>query len=210
MRGCVGGRLREVEVMKYILYVHGMGGSPSEAERYKNICPGFEVIGAEYDGSFPAKARDDIRRAYDGLRGNVYLLANSIGAYFAILALQDCKVEKAMFISPILDMERVILGMMRRAGVSENDLRMKGEIVTASGEFLSREYLRFVRENPLTWNVPTEILYAGNDTITSRETVNNFVSGHDVKLTVMDNGEHWFHTEEQIAFLDEWLRRALA
>ena len=107
-------------------------------------------------------------------------------------------------------MERVILDMMSRAGVSEDDLRLKGEIVTASGEILSWEYLRFVRENPLTWNVPTEILYAGNDTITSRETVNDFASGHDVKLTVMENGEHWFHTEEQIAFLDEWLRRVLA
>ena len=196
--------------MKYILYVHGMGGSPSEAERYRKIYPDFEVIGAEYDGSFPAKARDEIRRTYDSLRGNVYLLANSIGAYFAMLALQGCEVAKAMFISPILDMERVILDMMRRAGVSENELRVKGEIVTASGEVLSREYLRFVRENPIAWSVPTEILYAGNDTITSRETVNNFASGHDVKLTVMDNGEHWFHTEEQIAFLDEWLRRVLS
>ena len=196
--------------MKVILYVHGMGGSPSESEHFRGICPGFEVIGAEYDGSFPAKARDDIRRIYDGLRGNVYLLANSIGAYFAMLALQGCEVEKAMFISPVLDMERVIMDMMNRAGVSEDDLRVKGEIVTSSGNVLSWKYLRFVRENPLTWNVPTEILYAGNDAITSRETVNNFVSGHDVKLTVMDNGEHWFHTEEQIAFLDEWLRRALA
>ena len=199
--------------MKYILYVHGMGGSPSESEHFRGICPGFEVIGAEYDGSFPAKARDDIRRIYEcqlAQQKQVYILANSIGAYFAMLALQGCEVEKAMFISPVLDMERVIMDMMNRAGVSEDDLRMKGEIVTSSGNVLSWEYLRFVRENPPTWNVPTEILYAGNDTITSRETVNNFVSGHDVKLTVMDNGEHWFHTEEQIAFLDEWLRRILA
>lgn len=195
--------------MKCILYVHGMGGSPSEAERYREICPGFDVIGAEYDGSFPSRARDDIRGIYDSLRGNVYLIANSIGAYFAMLALQGCEVKKALFISPVLDMERVILGMMRRAGVSEDDLRVKGEIVTASGGVLSLEYLRFVRENPLVWNVPTEILYAGNDTITSRETVNEFASGHDVKLTVMENGEHWFHTEGQIAFLDEWLGRAL-
>lgn len=209
VRGRFAGRVRKAEVMKIILYVHGMGGSPSEAERYKKICPCFDVIGAEYDGSFPAKARDDIRRIYDGLRGNVYVLANSIGAYFAMLALQGCDVEKAMFISPILNMERVILDMMNRSGVSEDDLRLKGEIVTASGDLLSWEYLRFVRENPLTWNAPTEILYAGNDTITSRETVNEFLSGHDVKLTVMDNGEHWFHTEEQIAFLDEWLRRVL-
>ena len=25
-------------------------------------------------------------------------------------------------------------------------------------------------------------------------------------LTVMDGGEHWFHTDEQMAFLDKWIR----
>ena len=194
---------------KIILYVHGMGGSPREAERYRDICAGFDVIGVEYDGSFPANAMNDIRRAYDNARGKIYVLANSIGAYFSMLALQGCEVEKALFISPILDMERVILDMMSRAGVSEADLRGKGEIVAASGEVLSWEYLRFVRKNPIAWSVPTEILYAGNDVITSRQTVNDFVRGHDAGLTVMENGEHWFHTEEQLAFLDEWIRRIL-
>ena len=194
---------------KIILYVHGMGGSPREAERYRDICAGFDVIGVEYDGSFPANAMNDIRIAYDNARGKIYLLANSIGAYFSMLALQGCDVEKALFISPILDMERVILDMMSRAGVSEADLRGKGEIVAASGEVLSWEYLRFVRENYIAWSVPTEILYAGNDVITSRQTVNDFVRGHDAGLTVMENGEHWFHTEEQLAFLDEWIRRIL-
>lgn len=194
---------------KIILYVHGMGGSPLEAERYKEVCPGFEVIGAEYDGSFPANARDDIRRAYDCLRGKIYVLANSIGAYFTMLALHGRNVAKALFISPVLDMEGVILGMMRGAGISEDDLRREGEIVTASGELLSWEYLCFVRENPLTWDVPTEILYAGHDGITPRETVKEFVRSHDAGLTVMEDGEHWFHTEGQIAFLDEWLRYIL-
>ena len=196
--------------MKVILYVHGMGGSPREAERYREVCPGCEVVGVEYDGSFPANARDDIRRAYDSMRGEIYVLANSIGAYFTMLALHGRDVAKAFFISPVLDMEGVILGMMRRAGVSEDELRRKGEIVAASGEVLSWEYLSFVRDNPVTWSIPTEILYAGNDGITSRETVDEFVSKHDVRLTVMENGEHWFHTEEQLAFLDEWLRRVLS
>ena len=195
--------------MKCVLYVHGMGGSPSEAENFRKDCPGFEVVGVEYDGSFPAKARDGIRSAYDTVRAeydSVPVIANSIGAYFTMLALHGRDVAKALFISPILDMERVILDMMRRAGVSEDELRRKGEIVTASGEILSWEYLCFVRENPVTWSVPTEILYAGHDSITSRETVNEFVSRHDARLTVLEDGEHWFHTEEQVAFLDGWIR----
>lgn len=26
-------------------------------------------------------------------------------------------------------------------------------------------------------------------------------------LTIMKNGEHWFHTEEQMQFLDAWIKR---
>ena len=198
---------------KVILYVHGKGGSSVEAENYRNDCPGFDIIGVDYDGSFPSKARDSIRSAYDNVRGkykSVYVLANSIGAYFTMLALQNCEVAKAMFISPILDMERVILGMMEYSGVSEAELRGKGEIPAAFGEVLSWKYLCFVRENPVTWNVPTEILYAGKDNITSRRTVDDFVSSHEAGLTVMEDGEHWFHTDEQLAFLSEWIRRVLS
>ena len=190
-----------------ILYVHGMGGSAQEAEHYRRICPGFEVIGVDYEGYVPESVRDTVRRYYDDARGkydSVSVIANSIGAYFSMLALGGREVARAMFVSPVLDMERVILDMMEQAGVSEQELREKGEIGA-----LSWKYLCFVRDNPITWDIPTEILYAGHDDITSRETVDEFVRTHDAKLTVMDDGEHWFHTEEQVAFLDEWIRRVL-
>lgn len=29
---------------------------------------------------------------------------------------------------------------------------------------------------------------------------------HNAQLTVMQNGEHWFHTEEQMRFLDNWIK----
>ena len=191
-----------------ILYVHGMGGSAQEAEHYRRICPGFEVIGVDYEGYVPETVRDTIRRYYDDARGkyeSVSVIANSIGAYFSMLALGGREIAKAMFVSPVLDMERVILDMMEQAGVSEQELREKGEI-----DALSWEYLCFVRDNPITWDIPTEILYAEHDNITSRETVNEFVRTHGAKLTVMENGEHWFHTEEQVAFLDEWIMRSIS
>ncbi len=95
------------------------------------------------------------------------------------------------------------------ANISEKDLCEKGEIPTDFGETLSWKYLCFVRENPITWNVPTEILYAGNDNLISRQTINEFVSSHNAHLTVMENGEHWFHTDEQLAFLDVWMKKAI-
>ena len=75
---------------------------------------------------------------------------------------------------------------------------------------MSWKYLCFVRENPITWNIPTEILYAGNDNLVSRQTVNEFTGNHNnAHLTVMENGEHWFHTEEHLAFLNAWMKRVI-
>lgn len=197
---------------KAILYVHGKGGSYLEAQQYKKNCQGFDIIGIDYNIDFPWVVQNQIQAAYDKVHekyDDIYLIANSIGAYFAMHTLQDCDIKKALFISPMLDMERFILDMMCRANVSEKDLYEKGEIPTDFGETLSWKYLCFVRENPIVWNVPTEILYAGNDNLVSYQTVNQFISSHNAHLTVMKNGEHWFHTEEQLAFLDSWMKNAI-
>lgn len=195
---------------KAILYIHGKGGSYLEAEAYKKNCAGFDIIGVDYKDYFPWSVEKQIKTAYDKVRKkykHICLLANSIGAYFAMYALQNCQLEKALFISPVLDMERLILDMLEKANVSEKELQAKGEVSTEFGETLSWKYLCFVRENPIEWNIFTEILYAGKDNLTSRETVENFFETHNAALTVMENGEHWFHTEEQIAFLDEWMKK---
>ena len=99
--------------------------------------------------------------------------------------------------------------MMMWANVSEQELLEKGEISTDFGEVLSWEYLCFARKNKINWEVPTEILYAENDNLTSLETVNKFVKNHNANLTIMENGEHWFHTEEQISFLDNWMKKSI-
>ena len=193
---------------KVILYIHGKGGSYVEAERYKKNCAGFDVVGIDYQGDLPWIVGNQIKSAYEKARkeyDHIWIIANSIGAYFAMYALQNCEIEKALLISPILDMERLILDMMDWAKVTEKDLREKGEIPTDFGETLSWEYLCFVREHPITWNVPTEILYAEKDELTSRQTVDRFFESHHGSLTVLENGEHWFHTDEQLAFLDKWM-----
>ena len=33
-----------------------------------------------------------------------------------------------------------------------------------------------------------------------------FAERHHADLTVVPGGEHWFHTDEQMGFLDEWIR----
>ena len=197
---------------KAMLYIHGKGGSAAEAEHYRGLCPGYDVVGLDYRGDTPWETKEEIADAYDRLReqyDTVRLIANSIGAYFAMNALAGKGVERAFFISPIVDMEKLITDMMAWAGVTEEELRARQEIETAFGETLSWEYLCYVREHPVIWDTPTAILYAGGDHLTARETVSAFAEKTGASVRIMEDGEHWFHTAEQMAFLDEWLQSVL-
>jgi pimeloyl-ACP methyl ester carboxylesterase len=197
---------------KAIIYIHGKGGSSFEINQYKESCLGFDMIGIDYNEYLPWIVEKQIKSVYEKVEKTyeeIYILANSIGAYFAMHTLQNSNIKKALFISPILDMEQLILNMMNWANVSEETLCEKKEISTDFGETLSWKYLCFVRENPIVWNIPTEILYGEKDNLASRETVDKFIKNHNAHLTVMENGEHWFHTEEQLIFLNNWLKQSL-
>ena len=194
-----------------VVYIHGKGGSAGEAEAYRALFPG-EVIGFDYRAQTPWEARQEFPAFFDSLRaagGPPILIANSIGAYFAMQSLAGRPIRKAFLISPIVDMERLILAMLRQTGMTEAALRNNGELRTDSGEVLSWDYLCDARQNPCFWEVPTHILYGEKDFLTSYDTIVAFSRRIGAELTVMKDGEHWFHTEEQMAFLFSWMRRAL-
>ena len=56
------------------------------------------------------------------------------------------------------------------------------------------------------WNIPTYILYGEKDNMTSYETILNFANKTKANLTIMKGGEHWFHTDQQMEFLDNWIK----
>lgn len=147
-------------------------------------------------------AYENTAKKYD----SISVIANSIGAYFTMNSLHDCKFEKALFISPIVNMEKLIYDMMSWANVTEEELCKKGEIPTDFGETLSWGYLQYVKKNPINWTAETKILYGGHDNLTSRNTIEDFAKKHSSVLTIMENGEHWFHTPEQVDFLDKWMK----
>ncbi|TGD23659.1 alpha/beta hydrolase [Companilactobacillus suantsaicola] len=197
---------------KAILYVHGKGGSAAEARRFGMDCPEYDVFGVDYQEYLPWVVEKLILEDYERLSRNyesVSLITNSIGTYFGMLALQDKPLKKALFISPILDMEKSITDSLQAENISETQLQKEAQITLKTGKEVSWRYLQFVREHPIDWQVPTSILYGEKDDHTSIETVNKFVSEHSCKLTVMPKGEHWFHTREQLAFLDKWTKKEL-
>ena len=198
--------------MNAVIYIHGKGGNAEESAHYAPLFPGCNVSGLDYRTFTPWETGPQIREEVEGLAGryeNVVLIANSIGAYFSMCSGIDRFIRNAYFISPVVDMEKLICGMMALAGVTEDELRSKGVISVPFGEDLSWDYLRYVREHPVVWDAPTRILYGSRDTLTPFETVKAFADGHHAPLTVMENGEHWFHTEEQMRFLDRWIRESV-
>ena len=194
-----------------IVYVHGKGGSAEEAEHYAMLFPCHEVIGFDYKSQTPWEAKKEFFAFFAEKKKqckHLTLIANSIGTFFALSSLDETLVDRAYFISPIVDMVNLICNMMQWSNVTEQELAEKREIATNIGETLSWEYLCYVRKHPIIWNVPTRILYGEQDSLTSIETVSTFAERYHADLTVMPGGEHWFHTEEQMQFLDNWFKKS--
>lgn len=197
---------------RLVIYVHGKGGSAEEAKHYKPLFPGSDVIGFDYQSKTPWEAKIEFSHFFD-LHSEGYdsiiLIANSIGAFFSMSSLAEKPISQALFISPIVNMEKLITDIMMWSNIMENELQRKKEIPTEFGETLSWEYLCYVREHLIKWHIPTCILYGGRDNLTSRETISEFADSNGAALTVMEAGEHWFHTDEQMKFLDDWIRNLI-
>lgn len=192
-----------------VIYIHGKYGTAEEGKYYKKFFKEADVIGFEYTSEYPW----DFQKEFSNFIENIYtkykkisIIANSIGAYFTMLSLTNKNIEKAFFISPIVDMEKLITDMMFLENITEKELYKKKKIKTSFGETLSWDYLTFVRKNPIEWNVPTYILYGEKDNLTSYEMILNFTNKSKANLTIMRDGEHWFHTDEQMEFLNNWIK----
>ena len=119
------------------LYVHGKNGSAAEAARFaRTACPaGWQVLavdlpehGARKDSPeklVPWVVTRELQAVYARMQPvwkHIRVYGVSIGAWFAMQALQTQQPEKALLVSPIVDMEKLILDLMQQAGVTEEQL----------------------------------------------------------------------------------------
>ncbi len=134
-----------------LIYVHGKGGSAEEVDHYKPLFPNCEVIGFDYRSQTPWEAKEEFPVFFAQQRqrcDRLTLIAGSIGAFFSMSALDKTLVDRAYFVSPVVDMENLIGNMMQWSNVTEQALAEKREIATDFGETLSWEYLCYVRKHP--------------------------------------------------------------
>ena len=140
----------------------------------------------------------------------INIWACSIGAYFSLLAYKDEDLKQCLFLSPVVNMKIIIENMMLWSNTTEKELNEKQEIKTDFGQTLYWDYYLYVKENPIkNWNKKTYILYGNKDNMQNESIIKDFSNEFNCDLTILKNGEHYFHTEEQLNFYNDWLDKII-
>lgn len=136
----------------------------------------------------------------------VSLYACSIGAYFSLQTYGDRPFEKALFQSPVVDMEYLVNQMMRWFSVTQAELKEKGVIDTPVDP-LRWDYYQYILAHPTEkWPIPTCILYGGKDNLQSLEAIEAFSRRFQALLTVSPDSEHPFMAPGDGKIVENWLR----
>ena len=140
----------------------------------------------------------------------INIWACSIGAYFSLLAYKDEDLKQCLFLSPVVNMKIIIENMMLWSNTTEKELNEKKEIKTDFGQTLYWDYYLYVKENPITnWNKKTYILFGNKDNMQNEDIIKKFSYNFNCELTILKDGEHYFHTEEQLKFYNDWLYKII-
>jgi alpha-beta hydrolase superfamily lysophospholipase len=136
------------------------------------------------------------------------VFACSMGVYFSLLAYRYEPLRQCLFLSPVVNMERIINNMMAWFNISESNLKAEKEVSLPIGQTLYWDYYCYVREHPITaWNSPTSILYGSEDNLCEFDVVSEFAKQFRCDLQVMEHGEHYFHTKKQLQVFRQWLQK---
>lgn len=180
---------------------------------------GYQVLsfdmpqhGDRKDEPVPCKVQNcvsDLLKIMDYARTkatDISLFACSMGAYFSLLAYKEMPLQKCLFLSPVVNMERIIDNLMTWFNISKKQLETEKEIPTPVGQTLYWDYYCYVKDNPVVrWDIPTAILYGKEDKLCEFDFVNSFAKEFNCSLKVMENGEHFFHIPEQLNYYRQWL-----
>lgn len=182
------------QVISFDLPKHGDRISENILCKLQNCIPEF------------LKVYDFVSKRYK----EINLWACSLGAYFSLVAYQQINFKHCLFLSPVVDMQRLIENMMSWFNICEKDLKEQTIIETPIGETIYYDYYCYVKEHPITnWNKQTMILYGEKDNLCEYEYVQRFTKRFKCDLKIMENGEHFFHLDSQLQFYQKWLEEKI-
>ncbi len=212
------------ESQNVIIAVHGRMSNkmdvPIEILAKNAVSNGYQVLsfdlpahGDRKNEGIPCKVQNcvkdlDVIMKYAKAKWeHISVFAVSMGAYFSVMAYHDEPIERAWFLSPLVDMQRMINNMMTWFHISKEQLKQEKIIPTPIGETLYWDYYLYVNEHPVEkWNIPTMILRGSNDEICELDTVKKFMKKFSCKMKIVQGAEHYFQSEEEMNLLDQWFK----
>jgi len=188
----------------------------AERRGYQTISFDLPEHGERTADGIPCKVQhciNDLRKIMDYARKcwpKISLFGCSMGAYFSLREYRDELLDQALFLSPVVNMQRIIANMMNGFGVSKAQLEEAKKIQTPMGQMLYWDDYIDVFENPIRqWNCETSILFGAHDALCERDTIDDFVLRFGSRLDVLEYGEHYFHTPQQLAGFSAWLKQEI-
>lgn len=162
----------------------------------------------------PQNCIRDLQSVYKFVKtqgSQISIFGCSLGAYFSLLAYHEYDVNQSIFLSPVVNMKKIINSLMRSFNISENQLKLEKQIALPIGQVLDWDYYTFVKNNPITfnWDVPTHILYGKNDTMCDEADIKEFTERYQLNLEIDEDGEHFYHTAEQLDVFNNWLSKVI-
>lgn len=155
----------------------------------------------------------DLKTIMDYAKENynqINIFACSMGVYFSLLAYQNEKIDLCLFLSPVVNMKHIIDNMMSSFSVTEKEFEERKEIKTDFGQTLYWDYYLYVKNNPIEeWNKKTFILYGSKDNMQSEKLIKEFSIKNNINLDILENGEHFFHTKEELKYYNDWINNII-
>lgn len=152
---------------------------------------------------------NDLKQVIEYVKSNyseISIWACSMGAYFSLLAYKDEDIKQCLFLSPVVNMKIIIDNMMMWSNTTEKELAEKLEIKTDFGQTLYWDYYLYVKNNPISeWNKKTSILYGSNDNMQNENIIKDFAEKFNCNLSILEKGEHYFYTKEQLDYYKKWI-----
>lgn len=208
--GMIGDLIKNAEVEKHescIIYIHGLNGNSDEADFYSFCKNKHDVIGLNYEDGNPWEVKNTIIKRFNEISKDykdIYVIANSIGAFYTYMYLFDLNIKEAFFISPLVNMKEIIEKTMKKNNISMEMLQEEKFIKLNDGQILSYDFYQSLDKGD-SWKTKTRILYGEKDRLVKHKAIFDFVANHDCTLTVMKNGEHYFHTPGQLKYIKKWI-----
>lgn len=151
----------------------------------------------------------DLKQVMEYAKSNyteINIWACSMGTYFSLLAYKEENIKQCLLLSPVVNMKIIIDNMMLWSKTTEKQLEENKKIKTDFGQTIYWDCYLYVKENPITkWNKKTYILYGNKDNMQDENIIKNFVNQFNCELAILENGEHYFHTEKQLNYYKNWL-----